>query len=71
VNTTVFEATLADVAPAGSPRVASAIRPPAGFPGFPNTPPIDNLTYSYSLTTHPGALTGVAFCSVRVIYELA
>jgi hypothetical protein len=71
VNQTLLEASLPNVtAPAGGPNVGSAIRVPAGFPGFPNMPPIDNLTYSYSITTHPAAVTGVTYCAVRVVYQL-
>jgi hypothetical protein len=70
VNTTLLETTLGNQATAGNPSIGTAIRVPAGFPGFPNMPPIDNLTYSYSITVHPGALTGVGYCTARVIYQL-
>jgi hypothetical protein len=70
VNQTVFEASLANTTTAGAAGIGTSIRVPVGFPGFPNTPPIDNLTYSYSVTAHPGALTGVGYCTARVIYQL-
>jgi hypothetical protein len=71
VNQTVFSADLQDPGTGfqGLPRVATSTRVPAGFPGFPNTPPIDNLTYAYSITAHP-ALAATAVCAARVVYEL-
>ncbi len=66
-NATILSTTLNDITPAGSLFTASDTQVPPLTPEFGI---VDNESYAYTLLAAPGTLTGVAYCSVRVMYEL-
>jgi hypothetical protein len=63
----LFSATLADTTPAGSMSTAGDTQVP---PLTPDVAIVDNENYAYTLMANPGTNSGVAYCSVKVTYEL-
>jgi hypothetical protein len=66
-NQTLFSATLSDVVPAGSLNTAADTQTP---PAAPAVAIVDNENYAYTLMANPGTNAGVAYCSVKITYEL-
>ena len=66
-NNDVLVATLQDVKPAGSLFTVADTQVAATPAGLAI---VDNDTYAYTLQAQPGTLSGVAYCSVKVTYEL-
>ena len=66
-NSTIFSASLLDVSPAGSVFTVADTQVP---PTTPEIAFIDNENYAYTLMANPGSLSGVAYCSVKITYEV-
>ena len=66
-SATIFSATLSDVVPAGSLSTAADTQVP---PATPQVAFVDNENYAYTLMASPGTNAGVAYCSVKITYEL-
>jgi len=66
-NATIFSATLGDVAPAGSLLTAADTQVP---PTTLEIAFVDNENYAYTLMANPGTLSGVAYCSAKITYEV-
>lgn len=69
-NQTIFSATLSDVVPAGSMSTAADTQVPQVPPGASAVAIVDNENYAYTLMASPGTNAGVAYCSVKITYEL-
>jgi hypothetical protein len=66
-SSTIFSASLQDVAPAGSVFTVSDTQVP---PTTPEIAFVDNENYAYTLMANPGTNAGVAYCSVKITYEV-
>jgi len=66
-NATIFSATLLNVSPEGSLFTAADTQVP---PTTPEIAVVDNENYAYTLMANPGTLSGVAYCSAKITYEV-